>query len=304
MFVKGGISGHNGLMNRNLDISLLRTFVTTIDEGSVTAAATKLHLTQSAVSQQLHRLEALLRVQLLIRDHLGSRATSSGLRLLGRARDILAANDLVLAEMTGAISGRLRIGVPEDLIAGVLHPVLRRFSRTHPAVDISLLAAPSIDVIKALESGHADLVLVEEPDKTSPKFEQLWSDQLVWIGAPGGSAYKEGTLPLSFAAQNCAFRPVVEAALQAGDRIWRTALDGEGTEATLAAIRADLAVGVWLHSIVPAGLQVLSDTSLPILPPFSIGLGLPSKHAPTPPALALADALRSYERERLAAQRS
>jgi hypothetical protein len=128
------------------------------------------------------------------------------------------------------------------------------------------------------------------------RYEQLRADRLVWIGIPDGSAHARHPLPLSLAATNCSFRPAVEAALAADGRAWTVVLDSQGTETTLAAIRADLAVGVWLESIVPEGLQVLSDTSLLPLPTFSIGLGLPAKYAPLPAALALARELRSAAR--------
>jgi DNA-binding transcriptional LysR family regulator len=114
-------------MVRNLDIALLRTFVAIVDQGSVTAAALHLHLTQSAVSQQLRRLEALLQVQLVVRDHTGSRPTSAGERLLGGARDLLMTNDRLWTEMTGcAIAGRIRLGAPEDIVSSSLHPILGR----------------------------------------------------------------------------------------------------------------------------------------------------------------------------------
>ena len=88
-------------MVRNLDIALLRTFVAIVEQGSVTVAASHLHLTQSAISQQLRRLEAALQVQLLVRDHNGARITSAGERFLSGARDLLATNDRLWTEMTG-----------------------------------------------------------------------------------------------------------------------------------------------------------------------------------------------------------
>ena len=202
-------------------------------------------------------------------------------------------------EMTGgALVGQIRLAAPEDLVGSSLHPILRTFAVSYPAVEISLIAAPSAEVSRALDNGMADLGLVEEPAGCSTRYEQLRADRLVWIGVPDGTAYDRCPLPLSFAAINCAFRLAVEAALAAKGRSWTAVLDSKGTETTLAAIRADLAVGVWLESIVPAGVQVLSHASLPALPAFSIGLGMPSKLRPLPAALALAQALRGGLRER------
>jgi len=279
-------------MAKNFDIGLLRTFVAIVDLGSVTAAAARLHLSQSAVSQQLRRLEILLQAQLLIRDHLGARPTAAGDRLLGRAREMIALNDQLWTEMTaGAVAGRIRLGAPEDLVSGTLHSVLRRFSSAYPTVEISLFAAPSTEVAKALERGLIDIALVEELGETS-RFEHLRSEPLVWIGAAGGVAHERHPLPVSFAAADCVFRPAVESALASPNRAWKSVVDSEGTESTLAAIRADLAVGVWLQSMIPDGLQMITEAALPSLPPVAIGLGLPVRHPPSPAALALAQELR------------
>uniref|UniRef100_UPI0013D8274A LysR family transcriptional regulator n=1 Tax=Klebsiella pneumoniae TaxID=573 RepID=UPI0013D8274A len=74
-----------------------------------------LHLTQGAVSQQIRRLEDLLGQSLFERDRGGLRLTSSGERLIAKARRLLALNDEIWAEMTAEVfRGRVRLGVPHD----------------------------------------------------------------------------------------------------------------------------------------------------------------------------------------------
>ena len=279
-------------MIRNIDIALLRAFVSTVDHGSLTAAAASLSLTQSAISQQLLRLERLLQAQLLIRDHLGSRTTPAGARLLDKARAMVSMNDAVWAEMTARdISGSVRVGAPDDLIGPVLQPAMKRFLAAYPEVELSVMAAASSELVSALELGQVDLVVIEQLDPI-PGLEKLGTDQLVWIGAADGDAYRRMPLPVSLTAPGCAFRAVIRQALHDAERPLTPVLDGEGTEATLAAVRADLAVGVWLASIVPPGLETIADSDLPKLPEFTLQLGLSSKYSPSPATQMLAQEVR------------
>ncbi|TIP07553.1 MAG: LysR family transcriptional regulator, partial [Mesorhizobium sp.] len=93
-------------MFRDLDTTLVRTFVTTADKASMTAAANALNLTQGAVSQQIKRLEEILGQMLFERDRRGLRLTRSGERLLDKGRRLLRLNDEILAEISGkAVAG-------------------------------------------------------------------------------------------------------------------------------------------------------------------------------------------------------
>ncbi len=89
-----------GVMTRNLDTGLVRTFVAVSDKASMTAAANALHLTQGAVSQQVKRLEEMLGCSLFERDRRGLRLTPPGERLFSQARKLLALHDEIWAEMT------------------------------------------------------------------------------------------------------------------------------------------------------------------------------------------------------------
>jgi DNA-binding transcriptional LysR family regulator len=274
------IRDHNAGMTRNLDITLIRTFVAVADQASMTAAGNVLHLTQSAISQQIKRLEAVLGGDLFERDRRGLRLTSSGERLFGKAKRLLSLNDEIWTEMTAdTVEGKVRLGVPYDLVGTCLAPVLKGYAEAHPLVEISLVCASSPDLIKALAHGQIDLAVVEEPLGPSAG-ECLSVERLVWVGAKAGSAHLKQPLPISMVADTCAFRPAVLAALQEHGRTWRTVFENGNIEATTATVRTDLAVTAWLASTVPADLDILApDTGLPELPPFAINLHLPQRDA-------------------------
>lgn len=200
-------------MIRDLDTTLIRTFVTTADKASMTAAANALHLTQGAVSQQIKRLEEVLGQSLFERDRRGLRLTRSGERLLHKARRLLQLNDEILAEIRGrAVAGQVRLGVPYDLVGTLLAPVLKAYAEAYPQVEISLICASSPELAAALAAGTIDLAVIEE--RVGPTLgECLLVDRLVWVGARGGAAHLKRPLPVSIVADTCAFRPAVLAAL-------------------------------------------------------------------------------------------
>ncbi|RWF68431.1 MAG: LysR family transcriptional regulator [Mesorhizobium sp.] len=272
-------------MFRDLDTTLVRTFVTTADKASMTAAANALNLTQGAVSQQIKRLEEILGQMLFERDRRGLRLTRSGERLLDKGRRLLRLNDEILAEISGkAVAGGVRIGVPYDLVGTLLQPVLKTYAEAYPQVEISLVCASSPELAAALAAGTIDLA-------GPTAGECLLVDRLVWVGARGGSARLKRPLPVSMVADSCAFRPAVLAALGTHGLDWRTVFENGNIDATTATVRSDLAVTTWLASTVPADLDILSDADLPALPNFSVNLHLP-KHTVTRTAEAFATHIR------------
>ncbi len=259
---------------RNLDIALLRTFAAVAERASMTAAGTALHLTQSAVSQQVARLEGLTGV-LFSRDRPTLRLTATGERLLGKARRLLALNDELWADMsTTVVNGNIRLGAPYDLVATCLGPIFKLYGESHPQVEITLTSASSPDLLASLARGELDVALVEEPVGATAG-ECLAVDRLVWVGARGGTAHLRSPVPISMVAETCAFRGAVLDALGAHDVKWRVVFENGSIDATAAMVRSDIAVTVWLASTVAPDLVILpASAALPALPPFAINLHL------------------------------
>lgn len=259
-------------MSRNLDIALLRTFVAVADHSSMTAAGNALHLTQSAVSQQIARLEDLTG-RLFLRERRTLRLSTAGERLLPNARRLISLNDEIWSSVTdSAIDGRVRLGAPYDLVGAWLTPILKAYAEQNPLVEVALVCLSSPELLAATESGLVDLALVEEPVSAFGG-ERLLVDRLVWVGARGGSAHLKTPLPVSLVAETCAFRPAVLHTLSERSLSWRTMFESGSIDATRATVRADLAVTAWLESTVPADLNILHlDERLPELPSFAINL--------------------------------
>ncbi|MEI9421052.1 LysR substrate-binding domain-containing protein [Mesorhizobium sp. Cs1299R1N1] len=301
MFAMISISIYNAGMIRNLDTSLVRTFVTVADKASMTAAANALHLTQGAVSQQVKRLEDTLGCSLFERDRRGLRLTHSGERLFEKAKRLLSLNDEIWTDMVGsAVAGQVRLGVPYDLVGTLLAPVLKTYAEAYPQVEISLVCASSPELAAALAAGTIDLAVIEE--RVGPTSgECLAIDRLVWVGARGGAARAKRPLPVSIVADTCAFRPVVLSALNEHGLEWRSVFENGNIDATTATVRSDLAVTTWLASTVPPDLDILPfDAGLPPLPNFAINLHLP-RHGVGPAAQEFARHIREGLGRRLQA---
>lgn len=279
-------------MTRSLDIDLIRTFIAVADHSNMTAAANARYLTQSAVSQQIKRLENNLGQVLFERERRGLKLTLAGERLLAKGRGLIVLNDDIWAEMAEAdVHGKVRLGLPYDLVEPCIAPVIKAYASAHPQIEISLACAASPDLLASLAAGEIDLAIVEEPQGPSSG-ECLRVERLVWVGARNGGAWLKTPLPVSMVADTCAFRPAVLAALQKRDRAWRTVFENGNIEATTATVRADLAVTAWLASTVPADLDILGPDKAPTdLPLFAINLHLP-KGGLARPAAEMAGYLR------------
>jgi DNA-binding transcriptional LysR family regulator len=278
-------------MPRNLDLTALRSFVAVAESGGVTRAAQQLHLTQSAVSMQLKRLEESLGLALLDRSGRGVSLTTQGQQLLGYGRRMLALNDDAVARMTGtAFEGELRLGVPADIVYPQIPHVLQRFDREYPRVRVNLTSSYTRKLKTMLEAGELDLILTTE-DITGSGGIQLCSQQLVWVGAPGGAAHRARPLRLAF-ERACLFLPWACQALDEAGIPWEMAVDTGSTRTVEATVSADLAVHAMLDCAVSPHLERVAPGALPELPSTCINL-YRAHGAKGPLADALAEMLHS-----------
>ncbi|WP_345816246.1 LysR substrate-binding domain-containing protein [Paraburkholderia sp. PREW-6R] len=268
-------------MTRNLDLNLIRTFVTVADNASMTVAANLLHMTQGAVSQQVKRLEDTLDCLLFVRKTRKLELSRQGEQFLVKARQLLRLNDEIWDDATAQpLHGSLRVGVPYDLVTP-LAPAMKAFAEAHPQVEISLVCAASPELNEAVNTGRVDVSLVEYVADEAHG-EVIRVEPLVWVNGRGSDAWQKRPLPLSMVDERCAFRPVVLGALAKEGIPWRTVFESGNIEATAATVRAGLAVTTWLVSTVPSDLEIVAPHAvrLPALPSFAICLRLPATVQP------------------------
>lgn len=232
-------------MARNLDLTALRSFATVAETGGVTRAAGLLHLTQSAVSMQLKRLEESLDRQLLDRSGRGVALTADGEQLLGYARRMLRLNDEVFERLTDrAYEGEFVLGVPADIVYPAIPQVLQMFHRVYPRMKVTLVSSYTTRLRDLFARGECDVILTTE-DSLGAGGETLAEPSLVWVGAPGGQAWKIRPLRLAF-EHKCIFRKRVQRALDAAGIPWEMAVESDSTRTIEASVSADLAV----HAVI------------------------------------------------------
>jgi DNA-binding transcriptional LysR family regulator len=148
------------LILEHMDLTQLRAFVTIAQEGNLTRAAARLHLTQPAVSLQIKSLQASLDLQLFIRTPGGMALTDDGAKLLPFAERVLAS----VAELRqgadalhSTLSGTLAIGTILDPEFTRLGNFLKRLVETYPQLSTRLKHGMSGDVLEQIRSGALDV---------------------------------------------------------------------------------------------------------------------------------------------------
>ncbi len=237
-------------MPRNLDITALRSFVAVADTGGVTKAAGFLHLTQSAVSMQLKRLEESLGISLIDRSARSVALTAEGEQLLSYARRMIDLNDEAWGRLTAnEFEGEIVLGVPHDIIYPYIPPILRRFASEFPRMRMRLVSAPTTRLREMFGRGECDAILTTE-EQPGPGGEALVQLPLVWIGAISGSAWKQRPLPVAF-CKNCIFRAGVLRRMDEAQFDWEMIVDSDMDNAVEAVVSADLAIHAAIKGVYP-----------------------------------------------------
>lgn len=258
---------------RNIDIDLLRSFVTIIEVKSFTRAAERLLRTQSAISLQMKRLEDQLECRLFERGGRGVEPTEAGTLLLGYARRILAANDELVGRMAEPlVEGDVAIGAPEAFAAEHLAPVLARFARAFPRVAMTVRTGAAEQLADQRRQGTLDLTIESVIGERPEGAEDLMREALVWCVAEGAEPEaRPGVagqpLRLIVTADPCPIRAVAERALADAGVPYVVTFEASSRGALTSAIGAGLGVGVLPRSSIASGMHRLSDAEgLPPLP--------------------------------------
>ena len=241
---------------RNLDLTILRSFVSVVETGGVTQAAGILNLTQSAVSMQLKRLEELLAVEVLQRAGRKLVITPAGEQLLGFAKRMVELNDEVFLRMTDRTHvGAIALGVPTDIVFPHIPNVLKRFNAEFPQVKVQLISSFTAALKDQFRKGEIDIILTTEQGLDAGG-ETLKEAALRWIGAPQGKAWQQRPLPFA-SCQSCNFRSVGFAALDQAGIAWTDVVTSESEIAAEASASADLAVLTRLEGHHPPHLELI-----------------------------------------------
>ncbi|MEH6664456.1 MAG: LysR substrate-binding domain-containing protein [Brevundimonas sp.] len=283
----------------NLDLDLLRAFVTVVETGSFTRAAALLGRTQPAVSLQIRRLEDQLRSPLFERTGKGVGLTTEGAALLPQARRLLRLNDEIVATLgEGDLEGEVRFGAPEDIATMHLPGILGAFARSHPRIRLSVTCDYTANLLDQMSRGMLDLALIKREPVGPDLGVRVWTEPLVWV-ALDASLVEASPLPLIIAPAPDIYRKRALGALTDAGVAFRASFTSPSLSGQMAALRAGLGVGVLPAAMAPRDLTVLG-APLPVLTDTEIAL-VSARGAGGPAALLAQEVLRSLERRPAAA---
>lgn len=230
-----------------LDLDGLRSFVAVVEASSFSRAAEIVGRSQSAVSLQLGRLERQLGKVLLLRRQgriLG--LTEDGRELLPYARRMIDLNDAACrAVANGAVTGRVRLGVPADFMDARFPDVLRAFQHAQGGVELSVVSDVSQRLRERLHQGELDLAFFKRLPGGRKEGTVALTQSLSWMGnASTAVTAEDEPLPLVLFPEGCMFRAQALAALEASGRCWRVSYVCPSMDSLKTAIRSGLGVSV------------------------------------------------------------
>lgn len=246
-----------------MDLRHVRHFVAACEEGSLSAAAQRLHCTASGVSQQISALEALVDVALLERTRRGVVPTPAGWRLYDRCLTVLRAisdAQTELAEFSAGISGSVAAGFAPGLAKAVLPPALARFTEDYPRIDIEIGSGTADSLVAETFGGALDFYVGQfvKPQVGLAATPIGRYPVALISGARRGFSSMEpirlgdvDPLKLSIPSATHSLRPRIEEAIRHGE------------------IRAERTIAI---SSLSAGLEFVAQTEWSSILPFWIGL--------------------------------
>lgn len=148
------------------DLELYRIFDRVVREGSFSKAATKLFISQPAVSQAISNLEKQLNTVLFIREARGVKTTSEGQILfeyINTGLSLIKSGEEKLESLKALSEGELKIGAGDTISRFFLLPILEKFHKVHPNIKVKVINRTSPDTINLLKSGKIDIGFANSP---------------------------------------------------------------------------------------------------------------------------------------------
>ena len=173
----------------HFDLTDLRLFVLTADEGSMTRAAQRQHLSLAASSTRIKSLETQCGQTLLYREARGVRLTPPGEAFLHHARGLLRQVDQLrsdLQEYSGGLRGHLRVFANTTAVTDFLPDILPSFLTDNPKINIDLQEKPNPEIARGVLDGRADIGIVAgKVDTLGLQAIHFSTDRLVLATAKG-----------------------------------------------------------------------------------------------------------------------
>ncbi len=261
-----------------LDLPLLRTFITVIDQQGFSLAANELHRTQSAVSQQIKKLEQMVGQPLINKQGRKLTMTESGKLVYQYGWKMLQVEQKLREELySGEITGRVRLGIPEDLATYYLLPILARFREQYPRIQLAVECELTELLYKSYQANEYELVILKHEQFNvtfADRIVKTWYDPLVWVGRDVEectSWLQAERIPIIVSPEPCVYRRQVLHRLASARLSPDLTYVSESYNSKLLAVRAGMGLAALPKSLIPKDIVIVEE-GLPVLSPTQISL--------------------------------
>lgn len=264
-------------MNKRLDWSLIEAFLAVVDEGSLLAAAEKLHQSQPTLGRHITALEDSLGQTLFVRGRSGALPTAAAQALLphARAMQVAALNlSLSVEGQTDRLAGVVRLTASEVVSTYVLPEILGGFLTAHPQIEVELVASNATSNLLQREADIAvRMVAPDQLDVVSRKIGEvrigLFAHDSYLAQAPEFNGYDDikRHIVLGYDRSDLMVRSLNALGVPARNRDFRLRSDDQSLH--LEYLRRGVGVvatQVKIAQMIPGVVQVLPELSLPKLP--------------------------------------
>ena len=253
-------------MMQPLDSDLMHSFLAVADSGSVTAAAGRLHRTQSAVSLQVKRLEESLGQPLFERQARGVVLTPRGEQLVPYARRVVALlHEAAIALREKPLVGPVRVGISDEYSGTVLPRALAAFDERHEGVQVSVRVDHSAAQIAALEADEIDIGVIYDWAYVQ-EGEVSCIDPTVWVTSVTHAQHLRRPVPVAVYFRSEWSRDYAEHSLDRQGIDWRAAWSCDMAGGFRVAVMNGMAIAPLSRSTIPFGCRELTaEDGFPIV---------------------------------------
>lgn len=261
-------------MPRLFDLELLNTLIVIAETGTISAAASQIGRSQSAVSEQMRKLEDLCGAVLFVRGKSGARLTPAGKKLADHGRRLLAMSDAAYRDIKGLqLSGELRLAITDYFRPRALPLILRRIKDEFPHLRLHVSILKSALVEHEVANGVYDIGIsmhILDRDSGYEGVDQggcLRREALYWVADKSFEWPENDALPLVVMPDSCALHQYIVKQLRKKNIRHEVIHTASGIAGVQLAVEAGLGVTCLNRSAIPETIQIYAGgLKLPALP--------------------------------------
>lgn len=233
-----------------LNLELVNTFLSVVENNGFNPAANHLFRSQAAVSMQIKRLETQLGHRLMERNSQGVTLTEQGKTLLGYAERLIRLNYETIAALSDQpLLGKINFGVPTDYGQTFLEKFLPVLQADFPSLSLNITCSHSRNLRPLIKAGSLDVAIVTA-EAAYPNESGLWSEPLSWCRPFGTSIDNPEPLRAAILNSDCTIRDLAIRDLKATQREYETAMLSPDLSTIAASVESGLAIALLPQSSI------------------------------------------------------